>query len=137
MPASSKTWRVFGINPNVLKVMKSESPPFELPLSVHDKTTVTLTTNSWAKRHSSPFDPRSIKSVLCQLLYSANGEPKFSHFYSQLYIYGLRVLGKEKPTLFYVNNFVFLLECKENEILIRACCFIGRQFPSPKLLSRI
>jgi len=46
------------------------------------------------------------------LLYSANGEPKFSHCYSQLYIYCLRVLGKEKPTLFYVNNFVFLLECK-------------------------
>jgi len=117
--------------------MKSESPPFDLPLSVHDKATVILTTNRWAKRHSSSFDPRSIKSLLCQLLYSANGETRFSHFYSQLYVYCIRVLGREKTTLFYVNKFVFLLECKENEIIIRVCRFIGRQFPSPKLLSRI
>jgi len=117
--------------------MKFEIPPFELPLSVHNKAAVNFTTNSWAKRHSSSFDPRSIKSLLCQLHYSANGEPKFSHFYSQLYFYYLRVLGREKPTLFYVNNFVFLQECKENEIIIRACRFIGQQFPSPKLLSRI
>ena len=117
--------------------MKFEIPPFELPLSVHDKAAVTLTTNSWVKSHSSSFDPLSIRSLLCQLLYSANLEPKFSHFYSQLYVYCLRVLGREKPTLFYVNNFVFLLEFKENEIIIRACWFIGRQFSSPKLLSRI
>jgi len=117
--------------------MKFESPPLELLLSVHDKAAVTFTTNSWAKGHSSSFDPRSISSLLCQLLYSANGEPKFSHFYSQLYIYCLRVLGREKPTQLYVNNSVFLLECKENEIIIRAFRFIGRQFPSPKLLSRI
>jgi len=108
--------------------VKFESPPFALPLSVHNKAAVTLTTNSWAKSHSSYFDPQSIRSLLCQLLYSVNGEPKFSHFYSQLYVYCFRVLGREKSTLFYVNHFVFLLECKENEIIIRACLFLDYNF---------
>ena len=92
--------------------MKFGRPPFELPLLLHDKAAVTLTTNSWAKRHSSSFDPRP-------------------------YVYCIRALDREKSTLHYVNNFVFLLECKENEIIIRACRFIGRKFSSSKLLSRI